>query len=314
MEIHPQSQRVLEILAAGGTPMNEMTGPEGRAYYDKVLLENNPITIEVAATDDFDIPGPHGPIGVRSYVPLGLDRSQPNPALVFYHGGGWVIGSVASRDQTCRALATEGHCIVYSIDYRLAPEHKFPAAIDDAYAAACWAVDSAARLGIDPDRIALGGDSAGGNLTAVVTHLARDNGGPTFAFQLLIYPATDIFLTLGLPSYELLHEGHFITAELMQWYRDHYLLPDVDRTDIRHSPSLAQDFRNLPPAYIQTAEIDPIRDDGKHYGELLAAAGVPVEYKCYPGQIHGFFNWWAHIDACAEAHRDAGAALQRALA
>jgi len=293
--------------------MNQMAASEARAYYDEVLLENNPVTIDVAQSEDFDISGPHGPIGIRSYIPPGLDRARPAAALVFYHGGGWVVGSVASRDQTCRALATEGNCIVYSVDYRLAPEHKFPAAVDDADAAAVWAVENAANLGVDPDRIALGGDSSGGNLTAVVTHLARDRGGPMFAFQLLIYPSTDPFLTLGLPSYQLLKEGNFITAELMAWYRRHYFPPNIDPGDVRHSPALAQSFNDLPPAFVQTAEIDPVRDDGRHYGELLAAAGVPVEYKCYPGQIHGFFNWWAHIDACAEAHRDAGRALRAAL-
>ena len=200
------------------------------------------------------------------------------------------------------------------MDYRLAPEHPFPAAVDDAYAAAVWLVDNAGELGVDPDRIALGGDSAGGNLAAVVTHLARDGGGPRFAFQLLIYPATDVLQALDLPSYAPLRERHFITPELMAWYHKHYFATAPDPTDIRHSPALAGDFRNLPPAFIQTAEIDPIRDDGKHYGELLTAAGVAAEYKCYPGQVHGFFNWRAHIDACAEAHRDAGAALRRAFA
>jgi len=320
MPIHPQSQRVIELLAAGGTPLHEMSAVDARARYDAVLLENNPVTIEVAQSEDFEIPGPGGVIGIRSYVPHALDQADAvnhdglAPALVFFHGGGWVIGSVASRDQTCRALATEGRCIVYSVDYRLAPEHPFPAAVDDAYAAAVWIVDHARELGVDSARIALGGDSGGGNLAAVVTHLARDRAGPSFAFQLLIYPATDAMQTLDLPSYRLLDERMFITPELVAWYRMHYFPTDVDPSDIRHSPALAGNFRNLPPAFIQTAELDPIRDDGMHYGELLAAAGVAVDYQCYPGQIHGFFNWWAHVDACAEAHRDAGAALRRALA
>ena len=221
-----------------------MTGAEGRAHYDKVLLENNPISIEVARSEDFDIPGPAGPIGARSYVPLGLDDSQPPAALVFYHGGGWVIGSIAQAAiRPAARWPRKVAASVYSVDYRLAPEHPFPAAVDDAYAAAVWLVDNAGELGVDPDRIALGDDSAGGNLAAVVTHLARDGGGPRFAFQLLIYPATDVLLALDLPSYALLRERHFITPELMAWYHKHYF---ATAPDPHRHPPLAGPRRRFP--------------------------------------------------------------------
>ena len=235
---------------------------------------------------------------VRIYTPE-TDRSDL-PVFLFIHGGGFVIGSIESRDPQCRMISRDVGCIVVSVDYRLAPEHPYPAAPDDCWAALQWTTDNATALGGDSRRIAVGGESAGGNLAAGLALRARDNGGPVLAAQVLVYPLTDMFFEQDLPSFALADENYFLTREQMRWYRNCYA-PGLDRTkDPLLSPCMAGDLSGLPPAQIVTAEFDPLRDDGKHYGERLAAADVAVEYTCMPGMIHGYWHYGKIIDASGE--------------
>jgi len=254
------------------------------------------------------IPGPGGLIPIRMYVPL--SHRRPSAALVFYHGGGFVLGSIASHDPPCRVLADEGRAIVISVDYRLAPEHRFPAAIDDGVAAFRWVVENAASLGIDPARIAVGGDSAGGNLAAVVSQQTRDDAVRP-AFQLLIYPATD--LTMSAPSHRQMGSGFFLEHQTMLWFIDHYLRGPEDKLDPRASPLFAADVRGLPPAFVATAGFDPLRDEGEAYANKLRDAGVPVTYRCYQSLFHGFFSTTGGIEAARPALVEAAGALRAAL-
>jgi acetyl esterase len=239
----------------------------------------------VARVENREIPGPGGDIPVRIYRPEG---DGPFPALVYLHGGGWVICDLDTHDATCRALANALPAVVVSVDYRLAPEHRFPAGADDAYAATRWVADNATTIGADPQRLIIGGDSAGGNLSAVVTLMARDRGGPALAYQILIYPVTDASMTKA--SYTENADGYLLTRRAMEWFWGHYLGSDGDGTMPYTSPLLAPDLRGLPPATVITAEFDPLRDEGDAYAERLREAGVPVQHACYAGQIHGFFS------------------------
>jgi acetyl esterase len=245
-----------------------------------------------------------GDIPIRIYVPL--HHRDPAPALVYFHGGGFALGSIASHDGPCRVLAEDGHLIVISVDYRLAPEHKFPAAVDDCVAAYQWVRDKAAKLGIDPNKIAVGGDSAGGNLAAVVSQVTR-----TPAFQLLLYPATDF--TMSSPSHRSMGRGFFLEHDTMVYFREHYLRSEADRYDPRASPLFAEDLSGLPPAFIATAGFDPLRDEGKQYADKLRDAGVPVRYRCYNSMFHGFYATSGAIEAARAPLVEAAAALREAL-
>ena len=302
MKIHDQAKTILDLLSVGGDNiLNKMPVAEARTHYDQVIAENNFDMAEVGGVEDREIAGPHGPIPLRIIWPLGADRSEPLPIFVFFHGGGWVIGSVASREPQCRRIANLANCIVVAVSYRLAPENKFPAGLDDAETAVRWTAENAAELGGDATRVAIGGDSAGANLATVVALQFRDNGGPDLRYQLLIYPCTDPLLTQDLPSYALFEGGYFLTHRQMAWYRECYLPDDFDPGDFRYSPILAEDFSGLPPTLIITAECDPLRDDGANYAKLLRQSGVPVEYLCFAGMIHGFWHWGKRIDAAGEA-------------
>jgi acetyl esterase len=232
--------------------------------------------------------GPAGPIPLRLYRGQGVAKDGPQPALVFFHGGGWVIGDLESHDQVCRALANATPCIVVSVDYRLAPEHKFPAAAEDAIAATQWIATNAARLGIDAGRLGVGGDSAGGNLAAVVALGARDRDGPRLAFQLLVYPAAD--MRMDWPSAERHAQQLPLTRAAMDWFIAHYLRSAADEADWRASPLRASSLKGLPPALIVTAGFDPLCDEGEAYAKALRAAGVPVVHQLFEGQIHGFLT------------------------
>ncbi len=279
MPLDPLAVQFLEASATIQPPMWQLPAPEARAR--RVLPPPGPDVHEVM---DMEAAGPDGPIPVRIYWPRESDG--PMPALVWYHGGGWTIGSIDGADATCRRLATLADCIVISVDYRLGPEAPFPAAVDDAYAIAVWAVQNAPRMNIDPARVAVGGDSAGGNLSAVVCQLLRDRGGPTLAHQLLVYPATDA--ACDTKSYQD-NAPYVLTPEVMGWFYNNYCPPEVDRLQPRVSPLRAESLAGLPSATIVTAEFDPLRDEGMAYADALAAAGVPVQAKCYDGQIHTFF-------------------------
>jgi acetyl esterase len=232
------------------------------------------------------------------------------PVLVFFHGGGWVVGNVESHDTMCRHLANRAGCAVVSVDYRLAPEHKFPAAVDDCFTATAWVAGNAAALGIDPGRLAVGGDSAGGNLAAVVSLMARDKGAPRISYQLLIYPAMDAAMRHD--SINRFAEGYVLTRATMRWFYEQYLRAAHDAADWRASPLLATDLGDLPPAFVLTAGYDPLSDEGDAYAERLAAAGVPVTHRRFPGQVHGFAMNGKIIRAADKALDDAAAALKAA--
>jgi acetyl esterase len=263
----------------------------------------------VGAVEDRAIPGPDGEIPVRIYTPLSAGGG-PLPGLVWFHGGGWVIGNLESADYACRMLANASGCKLISVDYRLAPENKFPGPVDDCVAATEWVSKNASTLGVDASRIAVGGDSAGGNLAAVVAQVAKSAGGPRIGFQALVYPVTDY--GVDTQSYLDNAEGYLLTRASMEWFYGHYVNTPEDGKDTRVSPLRSVDLAGLPPAIVVTAEFDPLRDEGEAYAARLREAGVPVVHTRYEGQIHGFFGNPA-IDDGRAAALNVGAALREAL-
>jgi acetyl esterase len=245
----------------------------------------------VAHVENYVIPGPHGGIPIRSYAPPG---DGPFPILVFFHGGGWVMGSIETADVMCRALTNAVPCLVVSVNYRLAPEHKFPAAVEDAYAATCWISIEASSLTGDANRLAVGGVSAGGNLAAVIALLARDRGEPRIVYQLLSVPVTDYGFDTR--SYQENAEGYVLTRNMAKWFWNHYLPTEADGAKPEASPLRALDMRGLPPAFVMTAEYDPLRDEGEAYARRLREAGVPVAHKRYEGMAHVFLGPEATAD------------------
>ena len=242
---------------------------------------------------------------------MGTALDATLPALVYFHGGGWVIGDLDTHDGVCRLIANAAQCAVISVDYRLAPEHKFPAAVDDAWAATRWIVGHAGQLAIDPTRVAVGGDSAGGNLAAVVALMARDAGGPTLALQVLQYPVTD--LSAETRSYQDFAEGYTLTRTGMRWFKAHYLDKPEDARDWRVSPLLAPSLAGVAPALIVTAGFDPLRDEGTAYAERLRDAGVTVDYVCYGGMLHGFTPMGKLIETGNRAVTLIAGAMRQAL-
>jgi acetyl esterase len=313
MPLAPEARAVLDAIAAANrTPYEQLPPPEARRQFKEARGPLQPDPPEVASAEERDIPGPGGPLRVRSYRPLGSTARELLPGLVYFHGGGWTIGDLDTHDGLCRALANAARCAVVSVDYRLGPEHKFPAAVDDSVAATRWVAAEAARLGIDGGRLAVGGDSAGANLATVVAITARDSGGPRLAFQALIYPGTDI--DGKFPSLTELGQGHLLTTQMMKYFRECYLGRPEDASDWRCSPLRAKDLSRLPPALVLTAEYDPLRDEGRAYAERLRESGVPVAYTCYPGMIHGFVTMGRVMPAAPRAIREIGAALTDAFA
>jgi acetyl esterase len=308
--LDPDAAAVYRAFQEAGRPAYEtLTAAEARAYYAQARFATNPEPPELARVEALAIPAPHGAIPARLYVPKQPRRHDGlSPALVFFHGGGWVVGDLDSHDVVCRQLAVEGALIVISVNYRLAPEHKFPAAIEDAIAATTWVAANARELGIDASRLSIGGDSAGGNLTAVVALAARDGNGPAIAGQVLIYPATDFAMTHG--SHSEPETSVLLTHSVIRWFRDHYLNGAADIHDWRASPARAQDLAGLPPAYVLTAGADPLRDEGDEYAERLRQAGVPVTTKHYPGQFHGFFTMGKLLREATAAVSEIGAWLK----
>jgi acetyl esterase len=258
----------------------------------------------VASVVDRTVTVAGGEIGVRVYTPEG---AGPFPCLVYFHGGGWVAGDLNTMDRPCRTFANGAGCVVVSVDYRCAPEHKFPTAADDSYAAATWVAEHAAELNIDAARIALGGDSAGGNLTAVVSQMARDNGGPDIAFQLIIYPVIDF--SFDTPSYHEVGEGYGLTTPMMEWFWQQYLADPADGSNPYASPIRAASLAGLPPAAVFVAGYDPLRDEGIAYGEALRAAGVAVDVRCLDEMVHGYLQMGAVSAGARQAVADTVAAL-----
>lgn len=308
MALDPQARAVLEQMAgAGAPPINELSVKEAReASAALAAMHGAPET--VGSVEDRLLPGPGGDLPVRIYTPAG---NGPIPVLLYFHGGGWVIGDIDSSDGLCRTLANAAGCIVVSVGYRLAPEHPFPAAAEDAYHATLWAAKHASGFGGDPSRIAVCGDSAGGNLAAVVAQIARDRLTPAICFQLLIYPVTDG--ACNTPSYRDNAEGYFLTRDAMQWFWNHYVPNDADRNQAYASPLRARNFAGLPAVMVITAEFDPLRDEGELYAERMRAAGVPVQLVRYDGMIHGFFAMGAVIDQGRAAIRQSAAAVRDAF-
>jgi len=288
--LDPDSAFVFKAFQEAGRPAYEtLTPAEAREFYSQARFVSNPEPPELRSAEPLAIPSAAGPIPARIYTPLKLRQANGlAPGLVFFHGGGWVIGDLDSHDVVCRKLADEGQLIVISVDYRLAPEHKFPAAVDDAITATKWIADNAVALGIDAARLSVGGDSAGGNLAAVAAIAARDGDGPAIAGQLLIYPAVDFAMTH--PSHSEPETSVLLTHSVIKWFRDHYLNGAADVHDWRASPARASTLIGLPPAYVLTAGADPLRDEGNEYAERLREAGVAVTHRNFPGQFHGFFT------------------------
>jgi acetyl esterase len=285
--LDPEVRVLLEAIEAQGAPPLESLPPEeARKAAMEGLKEVAGEPEQVAAVQDLRIPGPGGAIRLRVYTPEG---EGPRPSLIYFHGGGWVVCDLDTHDVVCRAIARRSGAVVVAVDYRLAPEHKFPAAVEDSYAATLWVAANAGRLGIDPRGIAVGGDSAGGNLAAVVSLRCRDEGGPALALQVLVYPVTNL-ASFDTPSYRDFAEGYYLTRAEMEWFRAHYLARLEDGAHPHASPLLAPDLRGLPPALVITAECDVLRDEGEAYAKRLAEAGVPVTCTRYPGMIHAFFS------------------------
>ena len=308
MPLHPQTQALLDEFAkAGAIDLTQLPPAAVRQVYAQMSLARTEVAVRSVA--DRTIPGPAGAIPVRVYVPA---TDATGAGLVYYHGGGFVIGGLDTHDGTCRALANASGATIVSVDYRLAPEHKYPAAADDCYAALRWVAEHGAEIGVDPQRLAVAGDSAGGNLAAVTALLARERRGPALRMQVLIYPVTDHRFDTA--SYRDNGEGYFLTTKQMQWFWDHYLERSEQGHEVSASPLRAKDLAGLPPALVITAEYDPLRDEGEAYAARLREDGVPTELARYAGQIHGFFAMFEALDDGRKAVEHAGAALRRALA
>lgn len=311
--LDPQAKAYLDLLTSlGAPPLHALPAPQARVAYKKARKVAQPEPRPVASAVDLFAAAPAGRIPLRVYRPLDTLATDILPVLVFFHGGGWTIGDLDTHDVVCRELCNRAACAVVAVDYRLGPEHRFPAAVDDAVAATRWVAANARQLALDPDRIAVGGDSAGGNLAAVTALTLRDEGGPALALQLLIYPATDF--RNNTPSHAENGSGYLLTREAIDYFSRSYLRDPGDGADWRASPALARSFGGLPPAFVLTAGYDPLRDEGAQYARLLSDAGVPVEYVCFDSQIHGFITMSKVVAAAVIAFDRCARALQRAFA
>jgi acetyl esterase len=311
MPVDPAIQGLLSMLEAMQRPsLAGGTHEQARAAFRLLTVDmRSPDTIvPVREARDIDVPGATGSLPARVYRP---DADASVPTIVFLHGGGFVIGDIETHDNQCRMVCREVGAVVLSLAYRLAPEAPFPAGVEDCVAATRWAAEHIADLGGDPDRLAVAGDSAGGNLAAVVAQVARDDGGPRLAAQLLVYPATDFAGDYYSRTENA--EGYFLTRADMEWFASHYIGEASDLTDRRLSPVHAEDLSGLPPAVVVTAEYDPLRDEGEAYARALERAGVPVTLRRYDGLIHGFFDLSALSPAAADAVRETCAELRRLL-
>jgi len=311
--LHPQAQAWLDFLKARGVPpTHTLSVADARRLYRDRRSITQPAPPEVALVRALSAEGPHGAIPLRLYRPIGSDTGMQLPALVYYHGGGWTIGDLDTHDTLCRELANGADCAVVAVDYRLGPESRFPAAVDDCIAATRWVRAHAAELGIDPSLLAVGGDSAGGNLAAVVAIALRDAGGPPIAFQLLIYPATDMRRIA--PSHVGNGQGYVLTSDTITYFHDHYIDDPAHDLDWRASPLLHADLSRLPPAFVLTAGFDPLRDEGLAYADALAAAGNATTCVCFDRQIHGFILMGKVLDEAHAAVTLCAGELRRAFA
>jgi acetyl esterase len=291
-------------------PIEELTPAEAREQVEATARARKAEPLPVARVEERLIPGPAGAIRLRLYWP---HAAGPLPAIVYYHGGGHVIGSLDTHDLVARNLCAGAEAMVASVDYRMGPEDKFPAAVDDSWAALQWAADNAKDLGVDPERIGVHGDSAGANLAAVVALMARDAGCPQLRLQSLVYPVSDY--TMSAASYDKYATGYgILTKDAMAWFRSHYLPAPADAEDWRASPLRTPNLAGVAPAIVITAECDVLHDDGERYADALRRAGVPVEYREYAGMIHAFFGMVPMVDDAMAAQRQVWAAFKRAFA
>ena len=308
MNVHPQVAALLQAAARSPLPTLDKVSPfVARRLYSERCKTVMPKRPEAQAR----LLLTPGGVPIRAYRPASAAKSDVLPALVYYHGGGWTFGDLDTHDVFCRELANGAKCAVFSVEYRLAPESPFPAAVEDCVSATEFVSKNSKSLNIDTGRIAVGGDSAGGNLAAVVALHARDAGGPGLCFQLLIYPATD--QNMRTESLRRNGEGYFLTLPMMERFRGNYLPRAADYTDWRASPALAKSHAGLPSAFVLTAGFDPLLDEGRQYTELLARAGVEVTYRDYPDMIHGFILMGGVLDTANAAVEECCAALRRAF-
>lgn len=295
--LHPQAKALLDLIEQRGVPpTHTLSVADARRFYLERRFFTQPDPEEVGEVCDLHAEGPNGAIPLRLYKPLKA-APAPLPVLVYFHGGGWVIGDRDTHDSLCRQLANASRCAVVSVDYRLGPEHRFPGAVDDAIAATYWMRQQAHALGLDASRLAVGGDSAGGNLAAVVAIAARDGkhgGDLPIAFQLLIYPATD--MRRSAPSHTTNGQGYLLTRDTITYFHDHYIDDAAHDLDWRASPLLHPDLSRLPPALVLTAGYDPLRDEGLMYSQRLTEAGNRATHICFERQIHGFITMGRVID------------------
>lgn len=311
MPLDPQVEKILYWAQRARTPPFPELGAVGaREHYAKASATLDIVAQPLHAVVDLGVALPGRALRVRKYVPRSHGTAAPRPALLYFHGGGFTIGSVDTHDRVCRMLAAGGDCLVFSVDYRLAPEHRFPSAQDDAFDSLAWLRGSAVALGADPQRIAVGGDSAGGTLAAACAIHARDRGWP-LALQLLIYPGLSSHQDTD--SYRRFARGYLLDAETVQWFFAQTLRDARDRLDWRFAPLLAQDLRGLAPAWIAGAEYDPLIDENRAYAERLREAGVAVRFVRYDGMIHSFFQHGGFVEAARRAHADACEALRGAF-
>jgi acetyl esterase len=314
--LDPQARALLDLMIERQVPPTHTLSPaEARRLYLERRFYSQPAAPQVAEVCALRAAGPQGAVPLRLYRPTrAAEAAAALPVLLYFHGGGWVIGDLDTHDVLCRELCLGSGAAVLAVDYRLGPEHRFPCAVDDSLAALQFLRQQAVALGLDPARIAVGGDSAGGNLAAVVAlhdRDARPEGAAPLVFQLLIYPATDM---RGLaPSHQTNGQGYLLTQDSLQWYRSHYIAAAAQWTDWRASPLLAPSHAGLPPALVLTAGYDPLRDEGRQYADALSAAGTPAQYICFERQIHGFITMGRVIDEANTAVALSAQAVRRAL-
>jgi acetyl esterase len=308
MPLDPEAKRVIALIQEiGRPPLHTLSPEEARQAYTGSRTVLQPEPPEVAEVEDLSCPGPAGPVRLRRYRGAGTETEAALPCLLFMHGGGWVIGDLESHDQVCRTLANYARCCVVAVDYRLAPEHKFPAAVEDSAAALRFVAAEAARLRIDPARIAVGGDSAGGNIAAALALMGRDGTVPMPGFQLLLYPAVDLGGTRA--AHQRFTDGYPLVTVTMRWFIEHYLADKAHTRDWRASPLRAPTLEGAPPAYVMTAGHDPLVDEGVAYAKRLEVEDVRVTHVHMTDQMHGFLTMGRFISASDLALRQAAAAL-----
>ena len=323
--LHPQARALLDLIEKSGLPpIHTLTPEDARKVYRERRSFSQPAAPDVAKVQDLQATGPHGAIPLRLYVPktnadpAGSQSASGQallPVLVYYHGGGWVIGDLDTHDTLCRELANLSGCAVVAVDYRMGPEQPFPAAVDDCWAATRWVQANAASLGLDATRLAVGGDSAGGNLAAVMTIMARDHADGVelpIRFQLLIYPGTD--QRRGHASHTSNGQGYALTSDTIAYFQNHYIADKAQFHDWRASPLLAESLAKLPPALVITAGFDPLRDEGLDYADRLSAAGTSCHHVCFARQIHGFITMGRVLEEANAAVRLCASELKQAIA